>query len=215
MASECRRRRFSTPTARCSTCTRRCASCRAARAGVAGVCRRNGGPSSWNTPGSAALAGPAQASRFRPADRRRAGVRGGAAQASTMRRCWPICARRIVRLDAYRGCQADAGGAAAGRDRAGASCRTARRRCWPRPLRAAGIGALLDDVLSVEQVGVFKPDPRVYRLATRAFRGGCRQRLAFVSSNPWDAFGARHFGFRVFWVNRARPAGRVRAARRR
>ncbi len=70
-------------------------------------------------------------------------------------------------------------------------------------VRAAGIADLLDAVLSVESVGVFKPDPRVYRLATERF-GVAASEIAFVSSNPWDAFGARTFGFRVFWVNRAR-----------
>ena len=68
-------------------------------------------------------------------------------------------------------------------------------------VRAAGIEPLLDAVLSVESAGVFKPDPRVYRLATDRF-GLPASRMAFVSSNPWDAFGARAFGFRVFWVNR-------------
>ncbi len=67
---------------------------------------------------------------------------------------------------------------------------------------AAGIGGLLDDVLGVEQVGVFKPDPRVYRLATDRFRLPA-EAIAFVSSNPWDAYGARVFGFHVFWINRA------------
>ena len=69
-------------------------------------------------------------------------------------------------------------------------------------VRAAGIDALLDAVLSVESVGVFKPDPRVYRLATDRF-GMPAAQMAFVSSNPWDAFGAGAFGFRVFWINRA------------
>ena len=55
---------------------------------------------------------------------------------------------------------------------------------------AAGIDRLLDDVLSVESVGVFKPDPRVYRLAADCF-GAAAGTMAFVSSNPWDAFGAR------------------------
>ena len=68
--------------------------------------------------------------------------------------------------------------------------------------RAAGIADLLDEVLSAESAGVFKPDPRVYRLATERF-GLPASEMAFVSSNPWDAFGARAFGFRVFWVNRA------------
>jgi len=67
---------------------------------------------------------------------------------------------------------------------------------------AAGIDRLLDAVLSVEAVGVYKPDPRVYRLASDQF-GLAAAEMAFVSSNAWDAFGARVFGFRVFWVNRS------------
>ena len=70
-------------------------------------------------------------------------------------------------------------------------------------VQSAGIGDLLDDVLSAESVGVFKPDARVYRLATDRF-GLKPEQMAFVSSNPWDAFGASTFGFRVFWVNRHR-----------
>ena len=66
---------------------------------------------------------------------------------------------------------------------------------------SAEIAELLDAVLSVEDVGVFKPDPRVYRLATEKF-GLPAAQMAFVSSNPWDAFGARAFGFQVFWINR-------------
>ncbi|MGA9867036.1 MAG: haloacid dehalogenase type II [Acetobacteraceae bacterium] len=66
---------------------------------------------------------------------------------------------------------------------------------------AAGITDLLDAVLSVEAVGVYKPDPRVYRLATERF-GLPASEMAFFSSNPWDAFGAGAFGFRVFWINR-------------
>src|SRR6185437_10225735 len=68
-------------------------------------------------------------------------------------------------------------------------------------VRSAGISDLLDDVLSAESAGVFKPDPRVYRLATDRF-GVPAEQIAFVSSNPWDAFGASTFGFQVFWVNR-------------
>lgn len=65
----------------------------------------------------------------------------------------------------------------------------------------AGIDHILDAVLSAESVGVFKPDPRVYRLAGQHF-GLAGSQMAFVSSNPWDAFGAHAFGFRVFWLNR-------------
>jgi 2-haloacid dehalogenase len=68
-------------------------------------------------------------------------------------------------------------------------------------VHAAGIDGLLDAVLSVETVGIFKPDHRVYRLACDCF-GGEAGAMAFVSSNPWDAFGASTFGFQVFWLNR-------------
>jgi 2-haloacid dehalogenase len=68
---------------------------------------------------------------------------------------------------------------------------------------AAGLADLLDDVLSVESVGLYKPDARVYRLATDQFDAP-PGRIAFVSSNPWDVFGAASFGFRAFWVNRDR-----------
>ncbi|HYF09274.1 MAG TPA: haloacid dehalogenase type II, partial [Acetobacteraceae bacterium] len=66
---------------------------------------------------------------------------------------------------------------------------------------AAGIKALVDEILSVEEVGVFKPDRRVYQLATRQF--GCpADRMVFVSSNAWDAQAALHAGFRTVRVNR-------------
>jgi 2-haloacid dehalogenase len=67
---------------------------------------------------------------------------------------------------------------------------------------AAGLTELLDAVLSVEAVGVFKPAARVYALATDHF-ALAPQSIAFVSSNAWDAFGAHAFGFRVFWANRS------------
>ena len=67
---------------------------------------------------------------------------------------------------------------------------------------AAGIDRLLDEVLSVEEVGVFKPDRRVYGLAVRQF--GCDpEQMVFVSSNAWDAQAALNFGFRTVRVNRS------------
>ncbi|MEZ5777321.1 MAG: haloacid dehalogenase type II [Paracoccaceae bacterium] len=67
---------------------------------------------------------------------------------------------------------------------------------------SAGIGKLLDDMLSVEAAGVFKPDARVYGLVTERF-GCARSDVLFVSSNGWDAAGAAGFGFRAVWVNRS------------
>jgi 2-haloacid dehalogenase len=68
-------------------------------------------------------------------------------------------------------------------------------------VQAGGLAPLLDAVLSVEDVGVFKPDPRVYPLMTRRF-GLEPAQIAFVSSNAWDAQAAAAFGARVFWCNR-------------
>ena len=66
---------------------------------------------------------------------------------------------------------------------------------------AAGLDTLLVAVLSVEDVGVFKPDPRVYQLAVDRL-GVVPSEICFMSSNGWDAVGAAAFGFRVVWINR-------------
>lgn len=67
---------------------------------------------------------------------------------------------------------------------------------------AAGLAGRFEALLSVEEVGVFKPDARVYRLVeTRC--GVKPDKVCFLSSNCWDAHGAAHFGFRTVWVNRA------------
>ncbi|MDB5408074.1 MAG: Haloacid dehalogenase, type [Rhodospirillales bacterium] len=65
----------------------------------------------------------------------------------------------------------------------------------------AGIGDLLDAVLSVEAVGVYKTHPKVYQLAVDRL-GVAAEATAFQSSNAWDAYGASAFGMRVVWCNR-------------
>ncbi|WP_170403893.1 haloacid dehalogenase type II [Ruegeria arenilitoris] len=70
-------------------------------------------------------------------------------------------------------------------------------------VQSAGIGDALDDVLSVESVGVFKPHSSVYDLVQQRF-GGDREEVLFVSSNGWDAAGASGYGFVTAWVNRAK-----------
>ncbi len=67
----------------------------------------------------------------------------------------------------------------------------------------ANSGLLLDAVLSVDPLELYKPAPRVYQLAVERL-GVAKQAVGFVSSNCWDALGASAFGFRVFWINRAR-----------
>jgi 2-haloacid dehalogenase len=65
----------------------------------------------------------------------------------------------------------------------------------------AGIGDLIDAVLSVEEVGVYKPHPKVYQLAVDRL-GIAAAAIAFQSSNAWDAYAASAFGMRVVWCNR-------------
>ncbi len=79
-------------------------------------------------------------------------------------------------------------------------------------VQSAGIGALLDDVLSVETVGIFKPARVVYDLVGQRF--GCAPgEVLFVSSNGWDACAAAAYGFGTVWVNRAGdPLDRLPAA---
>jgi 2-haloacid dehalogenase len=66
----------------------------------------------------------------------------------------------------------------------------------------AGLRAGFDHLLSVDPVRVYKPDDRAYALAEQAF-GVTRSSILFVSSNAWDATGARYFGFPTCWINRA------------
>lgn len=67
--------------------------------------------------------------------------------------------------------------------------------------RSAGITLLLDAILSVEDVGVFKPHRSVYELVGARF-GYDPAEVAFISSNGWDACAAAAFGFHAIWVNR-------------
>jgi 2-haloacid dehalogenase len=67
---------------------------------------------------------------------------------------------------------------------------------------SAGLADLLEAVLSVEDVGVYKPHPRVYTLAVDRL-GLAAHDILFVSANGWDAAGAKAFGLTVAWCNRA------------
>jgi 2-haloacid dehalogenase len=62
-------------------------------------------------------------------------------------------------------------------------------------------GLRFDAVLSVDELKVYKPAPQVYELAVRRLKVP-KERVGFVSSNCWDALGAKSFGFRAYWVNR-------------
>ncbi len=95
--------------------------------------------------------------------------------------------------------------------------REALARLSPRPLAILSNGspAMLDAllahnaladrfaaILSVDAAGAYKPDPRAYALAPAAL-GQPAEQMLFVTANPWDAIGAKNYGFRVAWCNRA------------
>ena len=70
-------------------------------------------------------------------------------------------------------------------------------------------GLNLDAVLSVDEVKMFKPAPEVYALAVARLNVP-KERIGFVSSNCWDALGAKSFGFHVTWINRGKaPVDRL------
>lgn len=69
-------------------------------------------------------------------------------------------------------------------------------------VRSSGIESLLKYVISVDEAGIFKPSPKVYQLAVDKFKIHDPRNIGFVSSNCWDALGAKSFGFTVFWINR-------------
>ena len=68
--------------------------------------------------------------------------------------------------------------------------------------RSAGIADLLDAVISVDEVKVFKPSPRVYDLASKRLSTP-KESIGFVSSNNWDVNGAGSAGLTTFWIQRA------------
>jgi len=76
----------------------------------------------------------------------------------------------------------------------------------PRMLQAAarssGLQPYFQHILSVDVIRTYKPNPAVYELGPRAL-GLPKDAIAFVSSNAFDVIGAKAFGYRVFWCNRA------------
>jgi 2-haloacid dehalogenase len=71
-----------------------------------------------------------------------------------------------------------------------------------RPLvKNAGLREAFHAVVSVDELKVYKPAPAVYRLAVEKLHVP-KQAIGFVSSNCWDACGAKAFGFTTFWINR-------------
>ena len=60
---------------------------------------------------------------------------------------------------------------------------------------------IFDDIFSVEEVGVYKPDSRVYDIPIKKYRIK-KNEIAFLSANTWDVSGGGNFGYNSIWVNR-------------
>ena len=71
-------------------------------------------------------------------------------------------------------------------------------------VRNSGLDAILDATISIDSTRIFKPSPRTYELI-EAHLGVRPQEVLFVSSNPFDACGAKSFGLNVAWVERVTP----------
>jgi len=75
----------------------------------------------------------------------------------------------------------------------------------PRMLESAvrhnGMESYLAEIISVDRVRTYKPSPRVYALAPEILNLPASE-ILFVSSNSWDAAGAKAFGYKVCWCNR-------------
>jgi 2-haloacid dehalogenase len=70
-------------------------------------------------------------------------------------------------------------------------------------LANSGVLPFLEKVMSVEEVRIFKPSPRVYKLALDWLGTENPAEIGFISSNCWDVIGAATFGFNACWLNRA------------
>ena len=66
----------------------------------------------------------------------------------------------------------------------------------------AGLAGRFDQIISVDEVRIYKPSPRVYELAPIKL-GIPKEEIGFVSSNYWDVAGAKAYGLYVFWANRS------------
>ena len=60
---------------------------------------------------------------------------------------------------------------------------------------------IFDDLFSIEQVGIYKPDSKVYDIPIQKYRIG-KNKIAFLSANTWDVSGGGNYGYNAIWVNR-------------
>ena len=70
-----------------------------------------------------------------------------------------------------------------------------------RLVKSNNLEKMFDDIFSVEEVGIYKPDEKVYKMPIDKYKV-TKNEVAFLSANTWDVSGAGNFGFNSIWVNR-------------
>ena len=68
-------------------------------------------------------------------------------------------------------------------------------------VKSNNIENIFDDIFSIEDVGVYKPDSRVYDIPTKKYKLQ-KNEVAFLSANTWDVSGGGNYGYNAIWVNR-------------
>ena len=68
-------------------------------------------------------------------------------------------------------------------------------------VKSSDLENLFDDIFSVEEVKIYKPDPKVYDIPTNKYKVS-RDEIMFLSANTWDVSGAGNYGYNTIWVNR-------------
>ena len=68
-------------------------------------------------------------------------------------------------------------------------------------IKSNNLEKMFDDIFSIEEVGIYKPDANVYNLPIKKYNIA-KDEVAFLSANTWDVSGAGNFGFNSIWVNR-------------
>ena len=68
-------------------------------------------------------------------------------------------------------------------------------------VKSNNLEKMFDDIFSIEEVGIYKPDEKVYDMPIKKYKVE-KNEVAFLSANTWDVSGAGNFGFNAIWVNR-------------
>ncbi len=68
-------------------------------------------------------------------------------------------------------------------------------------VKSNNLNDIFDDIFSIEEVGVYKPDSKVYSIPVKKYKIQ-KEEIAFLSSNTWDVSGGGNYGYNSIWVNR-------------